>query len=359
MADLEQKINNPDEAQRLYAVQDAESDDVTSLARILLNRLVKEPSATVRAAIAFRLKTMAFPGIYPQLFDLFRSADAYLRNAAVGIFAMGGDQASEFLSRHANDTDREVRKLILDALFEIGTDAARASIRKALLDPAVNVQVTAVEYLGQLEDIDSGRQMVDLLRKNPEPMLIMAVLDALSHLRGHDVITLALDSLAPDRDYSGIDALYLPQAMELLAICGQGPEMIQVMIALRDYALYADNLIRAASFYLNNQGKENVKEPLLAKLITLLVDESVDEEQKFMAGRMLVVHGPNRIKPEALFTLGERLLGRDVLTPVGLDLIAVSGHQDAVDRLKAFAKASRDPSLVVICQEILTGFETQ
>ena len=248
MADFEHKISSPDEAQRLYAVQDLESDDLSILGQIFLKRLVKESSGAVRAAIAFRLKTIVSLDFYPELFGLFRSPDAYLRNAAVAIFAAGGDQASEYLGRHANDADREVRKLILDALFEIGTDAARALIRNALNDPAVNVQVTAVEYLGQLEDEEEGPRMVELLRINPEPMLTMAVLDALTRLQRRDLIILALESLASDGDYSRIKPLYLPQTMELLAICGQGSEMIQVMIALPNHSLYADNIVRSAFF---------------------------------------------------------------------------------------------------------------
>ncbi|MFH1135608.1 MAG: HEAT repeat domain-containing protein [Pseudomonadota bacterium] len=357
MAYLELEINSPDEARRLYAVQDAESDDALLLARTFLDRLVKESSAAVRAAIAFRLKTMDATSVYPEIFHLFRSPDAYLRNAAVEIFGAGGERASDFLGRRAGDADREVRKFILDALIEIGDDQARETIRQALQDPAINVQVTAVEYLGQLEDGDAAPLMVELLRTNPEPMLTLAVLDALTHPRRRDVIAKALKTLAPDSDYSRIDDLYLPQILELLAISGQGPEMIQVMIALPDQALYAENLVRAASYYFETPGSEIVNYQLAAKLMALVVDESVDAEQQFLAGRMLAAHGPGRMEPEALFTLGERLAEVVATAPVGLELIAASGHQGSRERLKAFALASTDRMLVEICREILAGAE--
>ena len=97
---------------------------------------------------------------------------------------------------------------------------------------------------------------------------------------------------------------------------------------------------------------------LLSKLMTLMVDESVEPQYKFMAGRILAAHGPGRLKPETLFALGERLVSQETEKPIGLELIAVSGCQNSFDRLKALAQASDDPAVVEICQELITRVET-
>ena len=78
----------------------------------------------------FALKKLDCSSAYSLIFDLFRSEDAYLRNAAVSIFGAGGDDAVA-LSLPPAWMRRTVRcaNWSLDALMETGLPDARLAIR--------------------------------------------------------------------------------------------------------------------------------------------------------------------------------------------------------------------------------------
>ena len=353
MSDLEKSLNNPDEARRLYAVQDLEEDSEANLARALLDRLMVEDSVAVRAAIAFRLKTISCQKIYPWLFELFRSSDAFFRNAAVGIFASGSDEAAEFLSRRSGDADREVRKLVLDALFEIGTEKSVIVMRQALNDTSANVQVAAAEYLGRLKDIESSVDLISLLKRQPAPMLLMAVLDALAHLEDREAAAAALDILAPDRNYYQIGRFSLLQVLDLLALSGRGPEMLAMIDSLSDQHLFTEDLIRAISTYFRNEDSSNHEEGLLHRVVTLMTNPELDLGHKFLSAQILIDFGADRLDRQILFDLGKNFLDGEQTAPIGVELIAASKHQDARNVLENFAVETKEMELKIICKALL------
>jgi HEAT repeat protein len=151
MENLIKALNSEDEVERIYAAQDIAESEKPELAEFLLKRLSLEESQAVKDAIIFALGNLSCSRIYPMIFRLFRSPDAYLRNAAIGIFGSEGKNAVSFLASHLNHSDREVRKLILDALFATGVPDAARAIRKCLYDSSLNVRITAAEYLGRMD----------------------------------------------------------------------------------------------------------------------------------------------------------------------------------------------------------------
>ncbi|MFH1009500.1 MAG: HEAT repeat domain-containing protein, partial [Candidatus Latescibacterota bacterium] len=245
MDDFINRLNSPDEAERLYATQDIADAGRTDLAPVLVKRLELEESQAVREAIVCSLKAMPCPDIYQCLFELFSSLDAYLRNAAVAAFGAQGDEAVAFLSSRFAHEDREVRKLILDALFQLGTPEAVVAIRRGLRDSAVNVRITAVEYLGRLEDRDTVDEMLALFREEREPMLRTSILEALSVVGNGAATNEALRILAPDGNFSRVDPLYLPEVITLAARTGDVEVICAVVDAVTDLRTYADNIIRA------------------------------------------------------------------------------------------------------------------
>ena len=187
-----------DEGERLYAVEDIAEGGMPESVPSLAVALKAETSQVVRDALLFALKRLDCSNAYPLIFDLFRSEDAYLRNAAVSIFGAGGDDAVAYLTSRLDEADREVRKLILDALMETGLPDAVFAIRAELHDAAPNVRITAVEYLGRLQDAESVEEMLALFRTDPEPMLRASIMEALSSIGNVSAIKEAISFLMPE-----------------------------------------------------------------------------------------------------------------------------------------------------------------
>ncbi|MCP4110112.1 MAG: HEAT repeat domain-containing protein [Desulfobacteraceae bacterium] len=137
------------------------------------------------------------------------------------------------------------RKLILDALFATGVPDALRHMREGLSDPSMNVQITAVEYLGRLED----RQSVDLLnlfRDETEPMLRIAILEAISLIECRKTdIEEFVSILASYGDFALADPLYYPQAIRLSAKNGDSEIMCSIVSAITEIDIYAEDIIYA------------------------------------------------------------------------------------------------------------------
>ncbi|MBF0398605.1 MAG: HEAT repeat domain-containing protein [Desulfobacterales bacterium] len=203
-------LNNSDnESIRLYAAQDIADTKDPELVLPMIKRLEIETSQIVREAIVFGLENMPCDDIFEELFKLFFSTDAYLRNAAVSIFSHQKDEPITFLVLKMDNTDREVRKLIIDALFGIGTQDSCIAIRAALNDPAINVKITAVEYLGRLEDKESADELIALFENESEPMLRASILEALLIIGTNEHLNKIISITAPDCDFAAIDFSYL------------------------------------------------------------------------------------------------------------------------------------------------------
>lgn len=240
-------LTSPSEAERLYAAQDMGDSCRPEFCEPLLTHLLSESSTAVRETIVFHLRRMVCEADYPRLFTLFRSTDAYLRNAAVSIFGAGKDEAIGFLTAHLDHADREVRKLILDALFVCGTPAAVLAIRACLHDPAVNVKITAVEYLGQLEDRESAPEMIDFLARDAEPMLKTAVLESLSLIANASEIEKVVALVAPNGDWTRVDPLFLPEIIRLASRAADPQTIARVLAAVADVSGYAEDTLAAVN----------------------------------------------------------------------------------------------------------------
>lgn len=240
---LRKSLASADEGERLYAVEDIADANITESVPYLAAGLKMEASQVVRDALLFALKRLDCSAAYPLIFDLFRSEDAYLRNAAVSIFGAGGDDAVAFLASRLDEADREVRKLILDALMEIGLPDARLAIRAGLHDTAPNVRITAVEYLGRLRDAVSVGEMLALFRTDPEPMLRTTIIEALSSIGDVSAIKTVVSLLMPEEGVNDLNGIYLPQLMKLVGMAGNEEDVVLVLGSVPDIDVYAEDII--------------------------------------------------------------------------------------------------------------------
>lgn len=243
---LRERLKNPDEAERLRTVNEVlSSEHQPGVSVQLVLQLERETSQVVREAIVFTLQKNPQPECFESLFTLFRSDDAYLRNAAMTIFGLCGQGSLDFLERQLISADREVRKLILDACVQIGTPEAVKTIRSALYDPAVNVRITAADYLGQLRDVESTDLLLRLFVDDDEPMFRVSVLESLSVMGDRKTCSKVLD-FSTNATFSREDeALFLPVLLRIAGNCNSLDVLAKLLMHLPSLRLYAEDVIVA------------------------------------------------------------------------------------------------------------------
>jgi hypothetical protein len=316
---LRRSLASADEGERLYAVEDLAEGGVPESVPYLAVSLKSEDSQVVRDALLFALKRVDCSNAYPLIFDLFRSEDAYLRNAAVSIFGAGGDDAVAYLASRLDEADREVRKLVLDALMETGLPDAHLAIRAGLHDTAPNVRITAVEYLGRLQDAGSVGEMLTLFRTDPEPMLGFSIIEALSSIGDISAIKAAICILIPEGSVNDLNMIYLPQLMKLVGMAGNEEDVVRVLGSAPDVEVYAEDIIN-----------------MLAS-----------------AKRRLGGVNPGREVQDALHKIGVAPSLRDDLQYGALALLAHSGTAHARKTIEETMNKADDEDLRSFCRECL------
>ena len=288
---LRKSLASADEGERLYAVEDLCEAGLPESVPYLVASLESENSQVVRDALVFALKKLDCSNAYPTIFDLFRSEDAYLRNAAVSIFGAGGDDAVAFLASRLDEADREVRKLILDALMETGLPDARLAIRAGLHDTAPNVRITAVEYLGRLPDTGSVGEMLALFRTDPEPMLRATIIEAISSIGDISAIKAVVSLLMPEEGAGDLHGIYLPQLMKLVGMAGNEEDAVRVLGSVPDVDVYAEDIITMLG-----QAKKRLGNPALGReaqdaLHTIVAAPSLRADLQYGALALLAQSG--------------------------------------------------------------------
>lgn len=276
MQDLIDDLNGSDESGRIYAAQDMAETHNPDFAVHLIRRLQIEQSQGVKDAVVFALRTMPCSGIFSQLFDLLRSPDAYLRNAVISIFGDQGENAVNFLKPRLNHKDGEVRKLILDALFATGDPESLDAIRSCLKDDSVNVLITAIEYLGRLEDKQSAGSLIEIFRANDEPMLRIAVLESLFLIGDHAHIRKIFSILAPNNDFGNIDPFYIPQMLRLSACVGDTRLFTELTEKIANINLYSEDILDAIES-VSRQNQDFLNHPKISQIIGKIMNNTIKD----------------------------------------------------------------------------------
>jgi hypothetical protein len=243
--DLVKDIESSDESTRVYAIEDlCEINDI-KISAVLINRLRNEKSQIVREKIIDGLKKIISPEMYSEIYNMFDSEDAFTRNAATMIFATVGDAVVEYLSTSfVNSNNNEVKKLILDSLFEIGTPLARQAIRLGINDHNMNVMISSIEYLGALRDTESGNRFIEILKNASQPMLIITLLRSISKTCDSNLVTQAVEILIPGKNYNELNNLYLGEVLNLIGKGGNIAEILKILELDFDYSIYSEEISR-------------------------------------------------------------------------------------------------------------------
>lgn len=287
MDELAKALNDSDETERIYAAQDIAETNNPDMSIYLIDRLQIENSQAVRDAIVFSLNNLSCSGNYEKIFHLFSSPDPYLRNSTIDIFGSEGNEAIFFLESHMDHADGEVRKLILDALFATGVPDALPAIRKGLHDPSVNVKITAVEYLGRLEDRESIEIMLEIFSNDTEAMLRTAILEMLCQIEcrktdAEDFVSI----LAPYGDFSLMDPIYLPHMIRLSSKIGDADTLCTLVNTIADINIYAEDIVYAIE-QADRIYEEFIKEDCVLEIMEKIMQITENDELRLLCEELM------------------------------------------------------------------------
>jgi len=104
------------------------------------------------------------------------------------ILSMQGEIATEFMRKLLGDTDKDIRKFALDILFQLKSPNTTALIAEALNDLDINNLITAVEYLGHMEDTSYTPKVNELFMRSDNILLRCTCLEALAFIGDEESI---------------------------------------------------------------------------------------------------------------------------------------------------------------------------
>lgn len=399
-------LNSPEESERLYAVQDiialkdspntnktdGFANEADVYAETLVRHLESETSQAVRESILYVLKLIPCTKALTLLFELFQNSDAYLRNAAVTIFGTKGVNGVAFLTSKLDHADREVRKLVIDSLFQIGSkeDALQSGAKEAVLairaglnDPSINVRITAVEYLGQLNDTQSVEEILDMLKIEKDPMLITAALETVLQIGDETNIqdtikflsnnTLSLNQISLSSSSNNINLsqneinttvdilkvhpVFVPEFIKLIAKCGSVDNLIRIIEFLHSKQTYSKDIVSAIE-QIKNRYNSIVFEPIINDfLVNTIKSKDGDESSRYAAAELLLAeeeHIKNHDSSEKniYLEIGKTLVKEQSMISEGLRFLAKSDTSEGRTIIGDIKRKTKDENIVLLCDEL-------
>jgi HEAT repeat protein len=227
-----EKLDCPDEAERIYAAEDIGYMNAPDGVPALLERLVKEPSRAVRDVIFQALIRIDGEASILGSIRLLGSDDPQIRNQAVDVLRRKGAASIPSLNAAMRDGDRDVRKLVLDVLSGVPAGGAEGIYEAALSDPDPNVVITAVENLGRTRATQFRCRIEELLLAGSHPMLLGACLEALREI-GDELSLVTIRHRFPD--LAMVPDFLLVPCLKAIGALGAAGEFMEVaeLLAVR------------------------------------------------------------------------------------------------------------------------------
>lgn len=362
MESIQKALSSPQESERLYAVQDIldlrESaylkENAYLYAATLVRHLAIESSQAVRESIVYALKRMPCSDnmVFSLLFELFQNADAYLRNAAVTIFGTKQTSGVAFLTSQLDHADREVRKLLMDALFQIGSKEAVLAIRAGLHDPSINVRITALEYLGQLNDRDSITDVLDMLQSETDPMLITSALESVLQIGDDASIQETIRFLNNNDDILKVHPVFLPELIKLISRSGTVENLLEIIAFLNGRQTYAKDIVLAIEDALKRHGDILCQPEISSRLIRAIKEIHGNEGVRYAAAELLLSEEGFSDKA-LLLELGQWLIKEGDMVHAGVRFLAKSGTEEGRSAIQAILTKTKDPGVRDLCEELI------
>ncbi len=355
MQELIENLQSVEEADRIYAAEDLADLGSPDAAIPLAHRLIVEESVAVKNTIVAALQQVDISQVHELIFEMFMSTDAFLRNAAVMIFGAGGEEAVAFLTSLLDHSNPEVRKLVLDAMFEVGSDETLLVIRAGLFDESVNVQITAVEYLGRLGDSAGVPDMLTIFEESDEPMLRAAILETMAMVADAAAITGILDVLIPEGGSTKIDPVYLAGLTELTARAGEREAIARLAASITDVELYGEEMIAMLTIGLKRFADLLADRVLLDLVLAVIHDRQANSKVRHQAADCLLKGRDGADLDMSMLVKTGRLLIENEDTSLTLPAVRLLAAAGELTLVRETMESRDDDDLRELCEELLSG----
>ncbi|MGD0297983.1 MAG: HEAT repeat domain-containing protein [Bryobacteraceae bacterium] len=220
-----EKLDCPDEAERIYAAEDLGYLNAPEGVPPLLEHLGKETSRAVREAIFQALTRIDAAAAIEGSIQLLGSDDPQIRNQAVEVLRSKGQASFPLLNTVMREGGKDVRKLVLDVLSGVQVSGAEAIYEAALSDQDANVVITAVENLGSTRAAGFRGRIEDLLLGASHPMLVGACLEALGGI-GNELSLVIIRRRFPE--LKTLPDFLLVSCLKAIGALGTAGEFVEV-----------------------------------------------------------------------------------------------------------------------------------
>jgi len=239
-------LSSPDEETRRIAVVTLASFALEETAPLLFRAMGDTSWRVRKEAVEVFLSSHDAEHFIGALFDLLGSEDnAGMRNSAAEALTRLGKSSLPVLAAHAQDSDTDVRKFVVDILGAVGDPSSVQLLVSALADSDPNVATAAAENLGSIgcaeaippllaalsrDDITFRYTILEALGKIGEPLPLQAVAPFLAEGLLKKAVYECLGSVA------GADAA--PLLVKGLAESGKSVReaAAKALVAIRDRA---------------------------------------------------------------------------------------------------------------------------
>jgi HEAT repeat protein len=200
-SDIKCLLESNDEEVRHEALQRLEVAPLSETCNLLYIGMGDESWRVRKEAVDIFVSAAPEPPEIESLLELMRDQDnAGLRNSAAEAVIRLGMLAASPLKRLADDSDADLRKLVIDIMGQIASPEFTPFLLAALRDPDINVASAAAENLGNIGDDAIAPELIRAVIENNSVLFRFSAMLALGKLSTNlgipgEIIKLADESI--------------------------------------------------------------------------------------------------------------------------------------------------------------------
>jgi len=203
-----------------------------------------------------------------ELIKLFSSTNPFLRNAAMEILRNKKGNVIDSLFESMNNEDKDVRKLVVDTAYKINDSKKIEILKKGLKDNDINVVITTIEYIGELELTEFKESVFELFKNSDNPFLKVVCLETLSIIGDKDIL-LKLKEIIKITDIS--NKLLLFPFLKIIGNFGESEDLNYLADALENLdKTYLKEITNAMEHIVINKGIKELDKNIYYKLESLI-----------------------------------------------------------------------------------------
>lgn len=209
-------------------------------------QMLNEPRADIRGMVKEVIIEKGGQGAVPTLMDNFDNPGFQIRNSATDVLAkLSTQNLVSKLSKYLNHSQKDVRKNAIELLGRIGGDEAIKNLTALFSNDDWWLRRKAVEAICVTKDTKAVPPLVELLKKEKDPVLVKCILDTFSVIGDERVVSTVLPYL------SDSDMITRQKAVDILGKFARAEHVRDLMslmqasdVNVRRSAVEVLNLIR-------------------------------------------------------------------------------------------------------------------